>query len=439
MLAPVVVIRRPDTAADHPDQSERRVRVSWALFGATFFLLAAVAVRQVLDVPGPIQYLGLALLALLGVAAIVTGLTSAARDANRQADLEDLARILHGFSRAESPDEIVDAILRELGRGTGADHVVVVRRRRGAPILDATLVSMRAGEPTSSALLPAIDLDGPGDVILDRWAGVPVGPGRPRTIPGDEPGSEDGGGDLAGAERAAERVERRVRHSFGLKHTLSVPLFARDAVIGAIVISRRRPEPWPDAARRLLEVASLEAAAALTRAYSQRDSLRDAEARATTDTLTGLPNRRYFEEYVDLLSRGRRADDAVGILMIDIDRFKTVNDRHGHAVGDVVLREVGQAITRAVRDVDVPARFGGEEFVVLLRNPSPEIAHEVGERIRSAVARLDLQKVGVEGVTVSVGSTIARRVDEPVAVLIERADHALYRAKRHGRNRVEAA
>ena len=136
-------------------------------------------------------------------------------------------------------------------------------------------------------------------------------------------------------------------------------------------------------------------------------SLRDAEARATTDALTGLPNRRYFDEYLGLLGRRRRAEDQVGVLMIDIDRFKKLNDTFGHAVGDHVLREVAQAIARAVRDDDVPARFGGEEFAVLLKNPSPEVAVEVGERVRRAVAGLDLRRMGVPGVSVSVGVAVA--------------------------------
>jgi diguanylate cyclase (GGDEF)-like protein len=201
-----------------------------------------------------------------------------------------------------------------------------------------------------------------------------------------------------------------------------------------IVISRRRAGAWPDSAHRLLEVASVEASAALARAYSHRD----AEAAAATDPLTGLPNRRYFEEFVGLLGRGRRTDDAVGILMVDVDRFTLLNDRHGHAVGDVVLRAIGRTIAATVRDMDVPARFGGEEFVVLLRNPSRAVAMEVGERIRTSVERIDLHDVGVDRITVSVGASVSGEPGQPVEDLVHRADRALYRAKRFGRNRVEA-
>jgi diguanylate cyclase (GGDEF)-like protein len=161
--------------------------------------------------------------------------------------------------------------------------------------------------------------------------------------------------------------------------------------------------------------------------------------RASTDALTGLPNRHYFDEFVGLLAQRRRAGDAVGILMIDIDRFKALNDRHGHGVGDEVLRAVASAIVSAVRADDVPARFGGEEFVVLLRDPEPSVAVEVGERIRMAVRDLDVGRFGVERVSVSVGVAVADGPDVPIDALIATADRALYRAKRAGRDRVVAA
>jgi diguanylate cyclase (GGDEF)-like protein len=125
--------------------------------------------------------------------------------------------------------------------------------------------------------------------------------------------------------------------------------------------------------------------------------------------------------------------------MVDIDKFKALNDRYGHGAGDEVLKLVGDAIVGGVRDDDVPARFGGEEFVVLLRNPTQAVALEIGERVRRSVAALDLSALGIGGVTVSVGAAVATRADQPIADLIETADAALYRAKRAGRDRVVAA
>jgi diguanylate cyclase (GGDEF)-like protein len=125
--------------------------------------------------------------------------------------------------------------------------------------------------------------------------------------------------------------------------------------------------------------------------------------------------------------------------MVDIDKFKVLNDTYGHATGDEVLRAVAGAIVSAVREDDVPARFGGEEFVVLLRNPGPGVALEVGERIRTAVRDLDLRRFGVPAVSVSVGVAVDDAPDGSIEALIETADRAMYRAKRAGRDRVVAA
>lgn len=231
-----------------------------------------------------------------------------------------------------------------------------------------------------------------------------------------------------------ERVADRVRQVFGLSRTLTVPLRADRGVIGAIVLSRRDRDAWPQSARRLVRGAATETAAALDRAMSNREVAQS----ASTDPLTGLPNRRYFDEFSSLIAKRRRVGDAVAVLMIDIDKFKTLNDVYGHPTGDQVLRAVAGAITGAVRDQDVPARIGGEEFAVLVRNPSPQVALEVGERVRQAVRDLDLREIGVPGVSVSVGVANANTAEEPMASLVDRADRALLRAKRAGRDRVIA-
>ena len=127
------------------------------------------------------------------------------------------------------------------------------------------------------------------------------------------------------------------------------------------------------------------------------------------------------------------------MLMVDIDRFKVLNDTYGHQVGDEVLRVVAAAIVGAVREDDVPSRYGGEEFAVLLRNPTIDVAVEVGERVREAVAALDLARFGVPAVSVSVGAAVADDPAEPITMTIAQADRALYDAKRGGRDRVVAA
>ena len=126
--------------------------------------------------------------------------------------------------------------------------------------------------------------------------------------------------------------------------------------------------------------------------------------------------------------------------MVDIDRFKVLNDRYGHATGDEVLRAVGGAIVAAVREDDVPARYGGEEFVVLLRNPSRRVALEVGERVRASGRGARPARISASRpCRVSVGVAVADSLDQPIDELVETADQALYRAKRAGRDRVVAA
>jgi len=388
------------------DPSDRRIRRSWRIFFGAFLLLSAIVLLDAVSADASLLDRALLVVVVVaGAAAIANGLLVGDLETRRRGEAESFARILSGLSRSVSPDAIVDAIAGELGRATAADHVVVVRRDETGRSLSAHLVSLRPGIPAHSTPLSRRDLDDD------------IG-GRPATPP-----------------EIVDRIAQRVRDVYGLGQVMAAPLSVNDAVVGAIVVSRRVGATWPESTRRILNGAAVEASAALARAVSHRD----AEARASTDALTGLPNRRYFDEFVRLLVQGRRSGDAVGILMIDIDRFKALNDTYGHPTGDEVLRGVATAIVSAVREDDVPARFGGEEFVVLLRNPAPGVAVEVGERIRAAVRALDLSELGVPPVSVSIGVAVASGPDDTIDELLTVADQNLYSAKRSGRDRVVAA
>ena len=384
------------------DTPERRIRRAWWIFAVSFFILGLIAVlRLATERARPIDAAIVGLVLVVGFAAVRHRQAVAALEVGRREEAESFARILSSLSRSVSPDAILGAIVAELASATGADHIVIARRRPDARVLEATLISARPGVPDSTTILPIADLE--------------------------EPATE--------RRLVAERIAARAREVYGLANTLAAPLTSDGAVIGAIVLSHRTAGAWSPTTRRLLNGAAAEASSALARAYSHRA----AEAQASTDALTGLPNRRYFDEFCGLLARRRRSGDAVGVLMIDIDKFKVLNDTHGHATGDEVLRAVGAAIVSAVREDDVPARYGGEEFVVLLRNPSPEVALDVGERVRSSVAALELGRFGVGHVSVSVGVAVAREAEQSIPDLIAQADRALYRAKRAGRDRVIAA
>ncbi|MEU8078980.1 diguanylate cyclase [Catellatospora citrea] len=159
---------------------------------------------------------------------------------------------------------------------------------------------------------------------------------------------------------------------------------------------------------------------------------------AVRDPLTGLHNRRSFEDRLNAaLSRAGRAESAVSLLMLDLDHFKAVNDRHGHPAGDQVLRTVAALLVRELRGVDMAARLGGEEFGVLLPGIGHRDAVAVAERLRAAIARCPVVLAGVTiQVTASFG-VVSRPADGRTAdELLARADDALYRAKRSGRDRV---
>ena len=160
---------------------------------------------------------------------------------------------------------------------------------------------------------------------------------------------------------------------------------------------------------------------------------------ATTDDLTGVCNRRHFLERAEReLARTQRFHRPMSLLMIDLDHFKSVNDRHGHARGDAVLRQVGEILRCQTRGADLVGRMGGEEFAIMLVETDLSTALDIAERIREAVEhRAEVEGSEEHRLTVSLGVAQVESDNETVASLLKRADDALYAAKRRGRNRVE--
>jgi diguanylate cyclase (GGDEF)-like protein len=157
---------------------------------------------------------------------------------------------------------------------------------------------------------------------------------------------------------------------------------------------------------------------------------------AHTDDLTGLPNRR------DLLSRLEARLAAAGrcaVLIVDLDHFKRVNDVHGHAAGDAVLRAAADVLRDAARSPVAIGRLGGEEFAILIPDADASAARTLGERLRAAIAQMAPMQAHPElRLTASIGAALSRP-GEASSDLLRRADHALYAAKSSGRNRVELA
>ena len=164
--------------------------------------------------------------------------------------------------------------------------------------------------------------------------------------------------------------------------------------------------------------------------------------RARHDSLTGLWNRGAIMDFMEReLARARRSGSSVGVLLLDIDHFKSVNDTYGHPAGDAVLQQVAQRLSAGTRAYDWVGRYGGEEFIVLLANCNADTLALCAERLREIVAAAPMQASGIDlKVTVSLGAALfSCEPNEGSAEVLQLADAALYRAKQNGRNRVEFA
>lgn len=171
-----------------------------------------------------------------------------------------------------------------------------------------------------------------------------------------------------------------------------------------------------------------------------RSNVRNGLKMAVIDPLTGIYNRRYAAQHLGrVIDRARETDGVFAVMMMDLDKFKRINDDFGHDAGDAVLKEFSRRLQENIRGVDLVARFGGEEFFVAMPDIDRAAAAQAAERIRRAIEGAAFVLPGTSAridVTVSIGVAIAGAADTDPEVIIKRADSALYRAKDTGRNRV---
>ncbi len=218
---------------------------------------------------------------------------------------------------------------------------------------------------------------------------------------------------------------------------LVLPLVARDKALGTLTLCAQRKGAFPDAIRQLLGVLASHASVTLANAAA----VRRLEEMATTDPMTGHLNKRALEtEFEQRLRSAARFGRTLGLIVLDIDKFKTVNDTYGHAFGDVVIKGLGAVLARCRRETDVIARFGGEEFVVVCEQTDGAGTFLLAERIREELQRQVFQSEhGPVRVTCSLGVSAFPGDGDSRAVLFERADQALYAAKHNGRNQTRSA
>jgi diguanylate cyclase (GGDEF)-like protein len=247
---------------------------------------------------------------------------------------------------------------------------------------------------------------------------------------------------LHAAEAAVMDAGQVAEIQIGGASAIAAPLSATEAGdrVLAIVSVARGDRPFQPAERELFAYLTSQAAVSVENV----DLHETVQRQAVTDELTGLFNHRRFQEVMAAeVERARRYDAEMGLIMLDIDNFKRVNDTYGHMQGDMVLREVARVLRQSAREIDEPARYGGEEMAVALPQTDLDGAYRFAERVRQRIEALELPLLDGDGilrVTASFGAaSLSSAPQSDKEGLVAAADAALYRAKRSGKNRTVKA
>lgn len=218
----------------------------------------------------------------------------------------------------------------------------------------------------------------------------------------------------------------------------AVPMLAASELLGLLHIESTTDNLHEEKKEEKAQTVSEHLALALSN-IRLREKLHSQSIR---DPLTGLFNRRYMEESLEReIHRANRSNNSIGIIMLDIDHFKQVNDSYGHEAGDAILHNLGCLLLSQVRAGDIACRFGGEEFIIILPDASAETTRQRAEEIRQAVEKIKVDHEGevLNQITVSLGTAAFPKNSASIDGIIHQADKALYQAKHNGRNRVESA
>ncbi len=326
-----------------------------------------------------------------------------------------IARALSAISAAVASEgtpvaELAPRIAQVLREIFALDHVGLMRVRENRwarPI---------AASPPTDELDPALvvefDLAGSGMALAES-----VRTGRPAL-------------QLYGADGSGMSAQM---YAMGQRVGASAPIFVRGELWGALSLTSADPDAIDQALIDRLESVSELVGIAI----ASSEAWEKLRAEATTDPVTGLANHRVFQERLAQgLGEARRDGRGCGLVLLDLDHFKSVNDTHGHPAGDAVLREVGRRLAAHARAHELAARIGGEEFALIIGGTDIDGTMAVAERARRAIADEPFPEVGT--VTVSAGVAVAGGGDRAIvpSELIDASDRALYAAKRAGRNRV---
>jgi diguanylate cyclase (GGDEF)-like protein len=384
---------------------------AWRLLGPaaiSVLLLASDAfVAGVLIHAGALRaWLAVAVVASLsGTLALVAGL-AAIRAVRRGRELhrlgQELDELLRTSDSAQESRRLLMAYAERVVRGAGA---AVLTTGESGDQLEPTLGSIVDHTPLSRIRTDRVH--------AQACLAIRLGRGHVRTA-GDRPLAPCAVCGALDAEIACE------------------PLLAAGEAIGTLLVAHeKRIGAGERAALR-------DSAARSAPILANQRELALADERAVNDPLTGLPNRRAAEETIRrMAAHAGRSLSPLGLVLLNLDRFRMVNDAYGHDRGDKVLIAVGQLLAETIRASDFAARFGGEEFLILLPDTDRQGSVELAEKIRRQLERSDLAQVGA--VTASLGVTCLPEDAVEPEELIRKAGRAVYTAKAHGRNRVQSA
>jgi diguanylate cyclase (GGDEF)-like protein len=339
----------------------------------------------------------------------------------KRGELEDtIRRVGEAFAASLDRQEMVNIAVRTAVEACQAEA------GRALPIDLRRMKAARAGEETPELQAAMVEAERSAFAIHEGaaadWLAL-----LDSTSDGDEP------------------LERKpVRAQVNGVYAMAVPLLARLGrgrsleQVGVVSIARAGRE-FDDTEYDLFAYLTGQAAVSIENV----DLHEMVRVQAVTDELTGLYNLRHFHETLDgEIERSRRFNQPVGLMMLDIDNFKAVNDTYGHQQGDLVLIEVGRVLRALSRDIDEPARYGGEEMAVILPQTDVDGAELLAERMRAALAGIEIDRLDGGGrlrVTATFGVASLPSNARDKESLIAEADAALYRAKRSGKNRVGRA
>jgi len=351
------------------------------------------------------------------------------------AHIAELLSLLEVRRSAERDGVRLRSTLDAIGALAGAHELAPLAARLAEAVLGATggtgaaVFSWDAEHSRGTLLATA----GEGGAVADSM----VGEGESRAVLAAKHAASFLLADLGRERERLPLLAPAERWSVPPRSALLVPLMAEERSVGALIAWHPRPHAFTQPDRELLALLARVASPSMQGAHAY-DALNQ---RASTDALTELANRRAFEaRFAAASSYFDRYGRPFALLILDVDHFKRFNDTWGHEAGDLVLRHVAELLRTTVREVDLPARLGGEEFVVLLPETPLADALEAAERVRRRIESTSVVWNGrALSVTASFGVAACPDSGVPPAELLAAADAALYASKEGGRNRVSAA